>query len=107
VEASAEAGVPALSPFVSALVSEAIWLGLLLVVLFVAFVPLKWGCATCSCISAVLSFIGLFLAAGIMMFLAPGSGVAGLFGWILGLANAGVYLWLASVLYRDIQKLGA
>jgi hypothetical protein len=88
-------------------VSEAIWLGLLLVVLFVAFVPLKWGCATCSCISAVLSFIGLFLAAGVMMFLAPGSGVEGFFGWVLGLANAGVYLWLASVLYRDLQNLGA
>jgi hypothetical protein len=106
------------------LVQDAIWLGLLLLALFIPFVPLKRGCVGCSgCIALfffiipftmplmvpgiadanwILSTIGII---GFMLMMVRGSCILLMeyLSWIGVLLNVGVYLWLVSVLYRDIR----
>ncbi len=96
-----------LSPLVATVLREGVWLVMLSVVLFIKFVPLKWCCATCSCASAVFSIAGLFLMAGLIMLFSLGGGLGGALSWVVGIANAAVYLWLASVLFRDIHRTQA
>jgi len=110
------------SPVLAQMGSELVHLGLLAAVIFIPFVPLKYGCAFYSCcvgtgtivmliLSAILmQFIGLFFAGllpGFSSALSAGSTLPAVAGWILGLLNAGVNLWLASALFRDIQKIQA
>jgi hypothetical protein len=79
---------------------ELVSLGLLVVVLYVPFVPLKWCCASYSCAMVVLVLAGLFL--GELTF--PPLGLDYLL-LLVGVLKTGVYSWFASILYRDIQKL--
>jgi len=77
-------------------------------ILYVSFVPAKWCCATYSCAVGVLSMIGLFLGGALATLAMPLMGANGglvVLGWIMGFAEAFVHLWLASVLYRDIQNI--
>lgn len=75
---------------------------MLLVVFFVPFIPLKWLMATLSCLVGMLGFGGLLM--GLLALTFFGS-LEGLLGWLVQLLNVAVNLWIASVLYRDIQKL--
>jgi hypothetical protein len=88
------------------LASALLWQGgtllMLLVVFFVPFIPLKWLMATLSCLVGMLGFAGLLM--GLLALTFFGS-IEGLLGWLAGLLNVSVNLWIASVLYRDIQKL--
>ena len=107
--ASTPAAAPALaeqfglSPFAYALVFELGWLALLAAALFTPLAALKWGCATCSCASALLAFLGLFFSAAVTLVMSASS-LSGALQWMMGIANASVYLWLASVLYRDLHR---
>ena len=75
---------------------------MLAVVFFVPFIPLKWLMATLSCLVGMLGALGLIM--GLLALTFFGS-LLGLLAWLAQLLNVGVNLWIASVLYRDIQKM--
>ncbi len=94
---------------------ELVSLGLLAAVLFIPLAPLKWGCATYSCAVGVLGLLGTLFGAlllPVLGLLAPsaagmGGGFLGFLGLTAGLLQGMVYLWFASILYRDMQRIQA
>ncbi len=105
-----DAGSQAVSPIAAQLLVELISVGLMGLVIYLPVIPLKWCCATYTCFVALLSLAGLILSAVLTPLVGlfiPLGGLSNFAAWTLGLLNVGVQLWLASVLYRDIQKLQA
>ncbi|MCH7472570.1 hypothetical protein IIA79_06425 [bacterium] len=99
-----------LSPFLGRFAAELISLALIVLVIYVPVIPLKWACASWSCLIGLLSLagvlFGMFLIP-IVSIVMPISGLFSFIGILITLLNIVVYLWLASVLYRDISRLQA
>jgi hypothetical protein len=109
---SGETGLAAMGPG-GAVIGELVSLVLLAVVLYIPFVPLKWCCAGYSCLMGVMGVAGLFFGAlllpvlGVMGSGSPpaGSGFITFLAMIAGILQTAVYLWFASILYRDMQRI--
>jgi hypothetical protein len=94
----------------SAFGAQLLNLAFLIGILYLPLIWAKWCCATYSCFTGVVTLAaGLFASAAIPMLdlAAGGSGPgAGNFAVVIAtILVACVYIWFASILYRDIQDL--
>ena len=98
-----------LSPVADQFFVEIFNLGFIALIFYLKLIPLKWCCATYSCAVAFLGIAGLLLAAVMTpmvgLLIPETSALPALVAWLIGAFNVCVQLWIASVLYRDIQKL--
>ncbi len=100
-----------LSPVADQIFVEVFNLGFIALIFYLKIIPLKWCCATYSCFVAFMGIAGLLLAAVLTpiigLLIPENSAFPALVAWLIGAFNVCVQLWIASVLYRDIQKLQA
>jgi len=95
----------------SSLLSQLIGIGLMALVLYVPIGFIKYIVGFCSCAYALLILASLILSAvltpllGLLLPFAAGVGLQllGVLGWVLSLADVLGYLWLASLLFRDLE----
>ena len=85
-------------------------LGIIIAVFYIPWIWSKWCCATYTCAVGALSLGSLLLSAFFLPFVAmlvPTGGLTVFAAWLVRILNAGVYLWVASVLFRDIHQIQA